>query len=104
MSAGAAMAGFGFIIASLAHSYPVMIAAYLLIGLGIGAATLLPCSMVIANWFGARRGVATGLAMAGTSVGAMVMQLVSYRAIRFPRWRFRSLVLAAPAFAIVRPP
>ncbi len=69
MAAGAVMAGCGFITASLAHSYAAMIAAYLLIGLGIGAATLLPCSMVIANWFGARRGIAMGLAMAGTSVG-----------------------------------
>src|SRR5260370_11244179 len=103
MAAGAAMAGCGFIAASLAHSYPVMIAAYLLIGLGIGAATLLPCSMVIANWFGARRGLAMGLAMAGTSAGGMVMTLVSDRAIRFAGWRFGYLVLAAPAFVIVIP-
>jgi MFS family permease len=103
MAAGAAMAGCGFITASLAHSYPVMIAAYLLIGLGIGAATLLPCSMVIANWFGARRGLAMGLAMAGTSAGGMVMTLVSDRAIRFAGWRFGYLVLAAPAFVIVIP-
>ncbi|HZY60135.1 MAG TPA: MFS transporter [Candidatus Binataceae bacterium] len=103
MAAGAAMAGCGFITASLAHSYPVMIAAYLLIGLGIGAATLLPCSMVVANWFGARRGLAMGLAMAGTSAGGMVMTLVSDRAIRFAGWRFGYLVLAVPAFVIVIP-
>jgi MFS family permease len=103
MAAGAAMAGCGFITASLAHSYPVMIAAYLLIGLGIGAATLLPCSMVIANWFGARRGLAMGLAMSGTSAGGMVMTLVSDRAIRLAGWRFGYLLLAAPAFVIVIP-
>ena len=103
MAAGAVMAGCGFITASLAHSYGAMIAAYLLIGLGIGSATLLPCSLVIANWFGARRGLAMGLAMAGTSVGGMVMTLVSDRAIRFEGWRFGYLVLAVPAFIIVIP-
>jgi len=67
MAAGAVIAGCGFVTASLAQSYGAMIAAYLLIGLGVGAATLLPCSMVIANWFGVRRGLAMGLAMAGTA-------------------------------------
>src|SRR5260370_12254830 len=103
MSAGAAMAGFGFIIASLAHSYPVMIAAYLLIGLGIGAATLLPCSMVIANWFGARRGLAMGLAMAGTSAGGMVMTLVSDHTIRWAGWRAGFVLLAVLALLGVLP-
>jgi MFS family permease len=103
MTVGAVMAGCGFVTASLAHSYEAMVAAYLLIGLGIGAATLLPCSLVIANWFGARRGIAMGLTMAGTSVGGMVMTLVSDRAIRFSGWRFGYLLLAVPAFVIVIP-
>jgi MFS family permease len=80
-----------------------MISAYLLIGLGIGAATLLPCSMVIANWFGVRRGVAMGLVMAGTSLGGMVMTLVSDRAIHLMGWRAGYLVLAAPVFVVVVP-
>jgi MFS transporter, OFA family, oxalate/formate antiporter len=80
-----------------------MLAAYLLIGLGIGAATLLPCSLVIANWFGAQRGIAMGLTMAGTSAGGMVMTLVSDRAIRFAGWRFGYFLLAIPAFVIVIP-
>jgi MFS family permease len=103
MAAGAMIAGAGFVVASMAHSYGVMIAAYLLVGLGIGAATLLPCSMVIANWFGARRGVAMGLVMAGTSLGGLVMTLVSDRTIRLMGWRFGYLMLAAPVFLVVVP-
>lgn len=103
MAAGAATAGTGFVVASLAHSYAAMVAAYLLIGLGIGAATLLPCSMVIANWFGKRRGLAMGLVMAGTSAGGMVMTLISDRAIHSAGWRAGYLVLAAPVFVIVVP-
>lgn len=103
MTVGALLAGCGFVTASLAHSYGAMVSAYVLIGLGIGAATLLPCSLVIANWFGARRGLAMGLTMAGTSLGGMVMTLVSDHAIRFAGWRFGYLVLAAPVFIIVIP-
>ncbi len=103
MASGAVAAGAGFVIASLAHSYAAMLAAYVLIGLGIGAATLLPCSMVIANWFGARRGLAMGLTMAGTSAGGMVMTLISDRAIHLADWRFGYRILAAPAFVIVAP-
>jgi MFS family permease len=103
IAAGALTAGAGFVVASLAHSYGAMVAAYLLIGLGVGAATLLPCSMVIANWFGARRGLVMGLAMAGTSAGGMVMTLISDRAIRMAGWRVGYLILAAPVFVVVMP-
>jgi MFS family permease len=103
IAAGAVSAAIGFVTASLAHSYAVMIAAYLLLGLGIGAATLLPCSMVIANWFGARRGLAMGVTMAGTSIGGMMMTLVSDRVIRLMGWRFGYLTLAAPVLVIVVP-
>jgi MFS family permease len=103
IAAGALTAGAGFVAASMAYSYGAMIAAYLLIGLGIGGATLLPCSMVIANWFGARRGLAMGLAMAGTSAGGMVMTLISDHVIRAAGWRVGYLVLAAPVFLIVVP-
>jgi MFS family permease len=59
--------------------------------------------MVIANWFGARRGLAMGLAMAGTSAGGMVMTLVSDRVIRAVGWRAGYLTLAAPVFVVVLP-
>ncbi len=103
MAVGTASAGCGFVVAALAHSYAAMVAAYLLIGAGIGGATLLPCSTVIANWFGDRRGLAMGLAMAGTSAGVMVMTLVSDRVIRRIGWRAGYLMLAVPVFAVVMP-
>src|SRR5271155_2531808 len=103
MTAGAVMAGCGFITASLAHSYEAMIAAYLLIGLGIGAATLLPCSLVIANWFGARRGLAMGLAFAGTSLGGAAMTMVGNFAIARGGWRAGYIALAVPMFVVVIP-
>jgi MFS family permease len=103
IAAGALTAATAFVLASLAHSYEAMLGAYLLLGVGVGGATLLPCSMVIANWFGARRGLAMGITMAGTSVGGMVMTLISDRVIRLMGWRFGYLTLAVPVVLIVAP-
>lgn len=100
---GTALAGSAFIIISRAHSYGVMLAAYALLGLGISAATLLPCSLVVANWFKERRGTALGIVMAGTSVGGMVMTLVAQRAIEVAGWRIAFLILALPMLLVAAP-
>src|SRR5947208_895549 len=60
MSTGAVLAGLGFLVCSQAHSYPAMMLGGALLGVGLAAATLLPCSIVVANWFEARRGLAMG--------------------------------------------
>jgi MFS family permease len=103
MTAGALLAGISFLMASQINSFAPLLAAYVVLGVGIAAATLLPCSMVVANWFGARRGMALGLTMSGTSLGGMVMTLVADRAIRSGSWRTGYLTLAVPMFVIVVP-
>jgi hypothetical protein len=67
------MSGTAFLIASRVDSIGPMIGAYVLLGVGITAGTVLPASFVIANWFGTRRGLAMGFAIAGTSAGGFVM-------------------------------
>jgi MFS family permease len=103
MTAGALLAGISFLMASQINSFAPLLAAYVVLGVGIAAATLLPCSMVVANWFGARRGTALGLTMAGTSLGGMIMTLVADRAIRSGSWRTGYLILAVPMFVVVVP-
>ena len=103
MVAGAAIAGLAFLIASQANSFPVMLVAYLVLGIGIGASTLLPASMVIANWFGARRGLAMGLTFAGTSLGGTVMTIVGNQAISFGGWRAGYITLGLPMIFLVIP-
>src|ERR1700751_2044069 len=54
--AGAFLAAGSFLLASAAHSLTTMMGAYLLLGVGISAGTVLPASWVLANWFTERRG------------------------------------------------
>jgi MFS family permease len=58
---------------------------------------------VVANWFRERRGIAMGIAMAGTSAGGSVMTLAAHWAIGYGGWRFGYLFLAAPMFLIAIP-
>jgi MFS family permease len=103
MVAGVVMTGASFLICSRVDSFGPLFAAYVLLGVGIGASTLLPCSLVIANWFGARRGLAMGLTFAGTSLGGAAMTMVGNFAIARGGWRAGYLALAIPMFVIVIP-
>jgi MFS family permease len=103
MTAGALVAAASFVIASRSNSYPPIFAAYLVLGVGVSAATVLPASLVIANWFGARRGVAMGVTMSGTTAGGMVMTLVANHAIALGGWRVGYEVLAVPIALVVVP-
>jgi MFS family permease len=103
MVAGAIMTGVAFLIASRVDSFGPLFGAYVLLGVGIGASTLLPCALVIANWFGARRGLAMGLTFAGTSLGGAAMTMVGDVAIAHGGWRAGYIALAIPMFVIVVP-
>jgi hypothetical protein len=103
MAAGALVAAASFVIASRSNSYPPMLVAYVTLGVGVCAATFLPASLVIANWFGTRRGVAMGVTMSGTTAGGMLMTLVASHVIAHGGWRVGYEVLAAPMALVAAP-
>ena len=87
MAAGAAVIGVCTILLSKAQSLPYFYAIFIVSGIGQGAATIIPVSMVISNWFTAMRGKALGLAMTGTGLGAMVMVPVTTWIVANWGWR-----------------
>src|SRR5712692_3345217 len=103
MLAGALSAGLGFILASRADSFAPMFIAYMLLGAAIAAGTIAPAAFIVANWFGARRGVAMGVTLGGTTTGGMLMTLAGSYLIAHWGWRTAYLVFAAPVFLIVIP-
>src|SRR5579862_1994646 len=103
MLVGALITGTGFLVASRADSYSALLAANLIVAIGVTATTLIPSSLVIAGWFGARRGLAMGLTFAGTSLGSAVMIVIANRAIAFGGWRAGYLAMALPMLVIVAP-
>jgi MFS family permease len=103
MVAGALSAGLGFILASRADSFVPIFIAFMLLGAGVAAGTIAPGAFVVANWFGARRGVAMGVMLGGTTTGGMVMTLAGNYLIAHWGWRTAYLIFAAPVFLIVIP-
>jgi sugar phosphate permease len=103
MVGGAALAGAALLLASRADSYAPLLLANLASAIGVTASTLLPCQLVIANWFTARRGIAMGMTFAGTSLGGAAMTIVANRAIAHGGWRGGYVVMALPILVIVIP-
>jgi MFS family permease len=103
MGLGATAAAAGYLLASRSNSLAGLIAAFALIGAGVGSATLVPGTIVAANWFKQRRGLAIGVAISGSAVGATVMPPAIAHAIIVHGWRVAMLCLGAPIFAISLP-
>jgi MFS family permease len=103
IAAGAAIAGAGLLMGSQADSMFSLAASCALFGLGGGGASLVSASYVIANWFGERRGIAMGVTMMGTSVGAALSApLVSY-VVALAGWRWAFAMLGAALLVIAMP-
>jgi len=102
MVVGAAVAGCAWMLASRAHSYPILVVAYMLMGVGLTGATLLPAALIIANWFSANRGTAMGITFAGTSSGGAVMTFVAAAVILHGGWRSAFIVVIPLVLWMIR--
>jgi MFS family permease len=103
ITSGATLAAASLLFASQTNSYFPLLLSCFFAGLGVGMATLLPISLVIANWFREKRGIAMGVAIAGISAGGMVMVQVAAAAIRADGWRAGYVALALPILLITIP-
>ena len=103
ITSGATLTAASLLLASQANSYFALLLSSFLAGLGVGMATLLPISLVVANWFREKRGIAMGVAIAGISAGGMVMVQVAAAAIRAGGWRAGYVALALPILLIAVP-
>jgi MFS family permease len=73
MIAGTLMIGLGILGASRIMLPWQIYILYSLVGCGLACATVIPCSLIISNWFASRRGMAMGIMAMGTSTGGMLM-------------------------------
>jgi MFS family permease len=103
MGAGAAAAVIGYLLASRSNSLASLIVAFALIGAGVGSSTLVPGTIVAANWFKERRGLAIGIAICGSAVGATLMPPVIAHVIIVRGWRVAMLYLGAPILLVSLP-
>jgi OFA family oxalate/formate antiporter-like MFS transporter len=78
---GAVLYGLGTVLAGLAHSLSMLYLAYGAIGgAGLGLAYIIPISTLV-RWFPDKRGMITGIAVAGFGAGALVTAPLAQRLI-----------------------
>ena len=93
MLLGSVCCGFGMLALNRATTIWHFYIFFILIGFGLSAATSIPVSLVIANWFREKRGIAMGTAFMGTSAGGMVMNTVNTALLQKYGWRDSYLIL-----------
>jgi MFS family permease len=101
--AGAALTAGGLLCLAASNSYLPLLIAYFFVGIGVALSTLLPASMVVANWFQEKRGIAMGVTIAGVAFGGMLMVQVVTAVIRLSGWRAAYVAIALPILLIVIP-
>lgn len=101
VAAGALLLAAGLLLASVSKEiWQVYLSYGLLLGLGVGL-TFLPSNSAVGQWFARRRGLATGLAVAGSGVGSIIMAPVSERLITSYDWRIAMRITALGGLALL---
>jgi MFS family permease len=103
MGTGVIAVAAGYLLASHAASLASLIAAFALIGAGVGSSSLVPGTIVAANWFKERRGLAIGIAVCGSAVGATIMPPTVAHLVIVYGWRNAMLCIGAPSVVIGLP-
>ena len=108
MLAGTIAIGLALLASSRIAALWQLYISFAVIGCGLMCATIIPCSLLISNWFISRRGMAMGVAFAGTSVGGMTMSPIANWIILNHGWRvafafggLTILVMATPVVLLV---
>ncbi len=92
-----------FIGFSMAQSIWVFYALGVLQGIALVAGSVIPASVLITNWFVEKRGLALGIALAGSGVGGVLLSPVIAMCLHAVGWRGTYLVLAAIVAITVLP-
>jgi len=102
MATGALVAGTGLFLISLIGEPWQFYAGYLVTGMGMAAAGVVPTTSVVSNWFERRRGTAIGIMSAGLGAGGLVLApLIGGYLIPTLGWRIAFRVLAGLVWTLI---
>ncbi|MBV6417599.1 MAG: hypothetical protein CMLOHMNK_02329 [Steroidobacteraceae bacterium] len=87
MACGAVLVCLGYGLASGSRALPVLVFALATSGVGLGASAYLPCTVVISEWFSGRRGLALGMLLAASAIGATAFPILIAPLVLHLGWR-----------------
>jgi MFS family permease len=103
MVAGCFVLGGGLAIYSAATSPWHIYLSHSLLGLSLGLVGVTIQTVLIANWFRQRRGLAMGIVLTGTSFGGMLIALAGRPLIQTHGWRTALLILSGIVWLVLLP-
>ena len=103
MAAGSAVVGLGLIAAGYVTQLWQMHIVFFVAGCGLICATMIPSSLIVSNWFVAKRGTAMSSAFVGTSVGGVFAAPLASWLIRSYDWRTAFILWGALIVFVVVP-
>jgi MFS family permease len=103
MLVGALVTGLGLLACSAVADLWQLYIVFALTGCGLMCTTVIPCSVLISNWFVSRRGTAMSAAFVGTSFGGMIMSPVANWIILKWGWRTAFAVGGIEVLVLVMP-
>jgi MFS family permease len=102
IATGALITGFGFFLLSLAHTLWFFYVGYIVAGLGMASAGMIPATTLVSNWFEKRRGTAIGIMSSGIGAGGFVFApLIGAYLIPNFGWRTSYLTMALSTLVII---
>ncbi|MBW2092593.1 MAG: MFS transporter [Deltaproteobacteria bacterium] len=102
IAAGASITGIGFISLSLAQNLWSFYTGYIVAGLGMAGAGMVPATALVSNWFNKWRGTAVGIMSGGIGAGGLVFApLIGAYLIPNFGWRTAYLILALSTWVII---
>src|SRR5271163_1972450 len=103
MAGGEVLVAAGLLTASRAGSLSPVLWAYVLIGAGVGASTMVPASVVATNWFSSQRGFALASTLAGAAAASVIMPQIISPLLMAHGTRTTLAISAVPILIVVIP-
>lgn len=88
---------------SIASTPAVFYGISLLVGMFLALIAQVPCSMLINNWFSAKKGLAMGIVFMGSGVGGVILNPIISTLMGRVGWRMTYLIMGGVMFAAIVP-
>jgi len=73
------------------------------VGFGLSGVSMIPCGMIINNWFKEKKGFATGIVFSGSVAGGLLMVQLTKWIIAFSGWRTAYMVMGIVSAVVLLP-
>jgi MFS family permease len=103
MTVGCVVLGAGLALYSQATSPWQIYVSHSLLGLSLGLVGVMIQTVLVANWFRRRRGTAMGIVLTGTSIGGVLVPIVSRPLIGAYGWRTAMLIVSSVVWFVLLP-